>query len=147
MIGKEHIQVLRRYFVSFLFGAVLSAVLTYFYIREPNSDYDPQATSNFFCDDHQVLNTSNGGDLLFVVHVVNCDVFGNSSVTYIYLGQRGRPVTRVNLVVRYDGDAPQIRWESPNNALILIDRAWNIDKQVTKLLGVSIETKYKIVER
>ena len=124
--------------VSVLAGALFGSFFTYFGVREPNAMYDPQGGASLFCDVREIANVESSMGMVLTANNTTCTVFGTSSITYVYLTPKGRTPSRVNLVMRYDGEDPDLSWIGSQQALVRIRSASDIDKQVVKLLGVTI---------
>ena len=127
---------------ALLLGMFVSAVLTYAiaYVRlhDPNESFDPQGGSSFFCEDTELSSADNHENLMMTARRTNCDIIGNSSFTYVYLYHKNTKYSRVNLVLRYDGGEPSLSWTDPKRAVITASYISQVDKEVTRLFGVSI---------
>ena len=127
---------------TFLLGMLVSAALTYIvtYVRlhDPNESFDPQGGDSFFCEDTELSSVDNRESLVMTARRTNCDIIGNSSFTYVYLYPKNTKYSRVNLVLRYDGGEPSLSWTDPKSAVIAASYISEVDKEVTRLFGVSI---------
>ncbi len=77
-------------------------------------------------------------------HRTDCDIIGSSSITYVFLYPRNTKYSRVNLILRYDGEEPKLSWISSKEAVVTVPRVYFLDKEVTRLFGASIS--YNLVE-
>ena len=57
---------------------------------------------------------------------------------YVFLTLKGQAPSRVNLILRCDGEDPYLKWTSDRQASIRVTNAFDVDKQVTKLFGVDL---------
>jgi len=119
-------------------GAVVGSVLTYFITREPNAMSDPQGGSSFFCDVREIASVESSLGMTLTARNTTCTILGTSSVTYVFLTLKGQAPSRVNLILRCDGEDPYLKWTSDRQASIRVTNAFDVDKQVTKLFGVDL---------
>ena len=49
-----------------------------------------------------------------------------------------QPDRTYSLILRYDGDNPQVRWTDPHHVSIVARHVSDVDKQVVRLWGITI---------
>ena len=105
--------------------------------RDPSRDWDPQAGQNPLCLRQITTTVAGPGIWSARSYEVNCDVVGNSVVTYVYLLQRGQTASPAGLIFRYEGDLPTLRWENAD-VLSVRARAASVSKQSIRQFGIAI---------
>ena len=100
--------------------------------------WDSQGEANFWCLKTDLPSVPNGSGWVVTGHWTDCDTLAKDSVTYIYLHRADQPDRSYSLILRYDGDDPEVRWTDPTHVRIAARHVSDVDKQVIRLWTITI---------
>lgn len=133
------LRILRNNIIPVAAGFGLCFCIDLWTAPDPNSDLDPQAQSNRFCERTEVAHAAGGNfGWTAVAYSVNCDTLGNSTVQYIYLLQPGQIVSKSTLLLSYQGSEPELHWENKKMLSIRVKQVQEIWKQVVRVGGITV---------
>ena len=100
--------------------------------------WDPQGDANFWCIKTELPSVSNEKGWVVTAHWTDCDTLAKDSVIYVYLRRTGQPDKSYNLIFRYDGNNPEVRWTDESHVHITAQHVSDVSKQVTRLWNFDI---------
>ncbi len=121
-------------------GSALLAFLIWFVsnLFAFGDGWDSQGGSNFSCLNTVLPPVPNGDGWVITGHRTDCDTLGKDSVVCIHLHRTDQPDRSYSLVLRYDGDDPEVRWTDPSHVRIAARHVSDVDKQVIRLWHFTI---------
>ena len=107
--------------------------------------WDAQGEANSSCIKTMLPSVSNENGWVVTAHRTDCDAFAHDSDTYVYLHRSDQPDKSYNLIFRYDGDDPELRWTDLSHVHITARHVSDVTKQVTRLWTLDITYDLQIV--
>ena len=121
-------------------GAALLAALIWFVsnLFAFGDKWDAQGGSNFWCLNTVLPSVLNGDGWVVTGHRTDCEALDYDSMTYIYLHRTDQPDRSYSLILRYEGDDPEVQWTDPSHVKIAARHVSYMDKQVIRLWSFTI---------
>ena len=121
-------------------GAALLAFLIWFIsnLFFFGNEWDAQGGSNFWCLNMVFPSVPNGNGWVVTGHRTDCDTLAKDSKIYMYLHRADQSNRSYSLILRYDGDDPEVRWTGPSHVRIAARHVSDVDKQVIRLWDFTI---------
>ena len=67
-------------------------------------------------------------------------------MVYVHLHRKGQANSRGNLIFRYDGNDPEIRWIDDHHVSIYVDKVSYVGKQVSFVYGISVSYELSMTD-